>query len=65
MLNPTQILAAAELLKSRPPVLEGTRIIPGSSDRNRYYAQVTAVMRSTKVSDKDVNDFCDRAGVPD
>lgn len=64
-LNETQILAAAELLKSRPPVIEGTRVIPDTAARNDYYQRVRDVMASTKVADSNVNAFCDLCGVPD
>lgn len=64
-LNATQILAATELLKSRPPVIDGTRVIADTVARNGYYQRVRDVMASTKVADHNVNAFCDLCGVPD
>jgi hypothetical protein len=66
MLNATQTLAAAELLKNRPAVIEGTRVIVNDGQRARYYSEVEKVMRSVGIKDQAaVNEFCDLAGVPD
>lgn len=64
-LTPTQTLAAAELLKERPAVIEGTRVIPNAAARANYYNRVTETMRRLRVADHNVNAFCDLAGVPD
>jgi len=62
-LTPSQIIAAAELLKSRPAVIEGTRVIPNTAARNAWYDEVKGVMNRLDV--RAVDEFCDRAGVPD
>lgn len=57
--------AAAECLRKRPPVLDGTRVVLDSALRNAWYAEVRATMLRENVSSKQSSEFCDLAGVPD
>jgi hypothetical protein len=66
MLNPTQTLAAAELLSIRPAVIPGTRAIIDRQACEQWFDNVVAVMRRLDVTKPAaVNAFCDLAGVPD
>jgi hypothetical protein len=58
-----QSAEARVLRHCRPPVLIGTRVIVDDTLRRAWYGQVSDAMNRLNV--KDVNAFCDLAGVPD
>lgn len=58
-------LAARSLRLQRPPVLTGTRVIVDDAQRKAWYEQVTKTMQKLAIPGKQVNAFCDLAGVPD
>lgn len=65
MLTDIQKARAAQLLKERPTVLPGTRVILDAKKQADWFARVNAAMRELKVGTRDVSTFCDLAGVPD
>jgi hypothetical protein len=65
MLNRLQTLAADACLALRPEVVQGTRVIVNNVQRGAFYEHVRNEMKRTKVNERDVCAFCDRAGVPD
>jgi hypothetical protein len=65
MLTEQQRKAARELRTERPPVIEGTNVIPHDGARIRWFDSVTVTMHESGVSSTDVWEFCDIAGVPD
>ncbi len=65
MLTEQQHKTARELRTERPPVIDGTNVIPQDGARKRWYDKVIVAMREGGVASVDVWDFCDIAGVPD
>jgi len=64
MLTDKQKIEASRLAAIRPPVVPGTRYIPNDSERESFYAMVNDAMKGIK-DFRDVQTFCDIAGVPD
>lgn len=66
MLNEKQRAAAVALLAARPEVVPGTRAIINAHECRAWYDEVTRAMGTEGViTDEDVNEFCNTAGVPD
>ena len=65
MLTDLQKKVAEELLASRPAVIPGTRAIVKYEDAVTWHDKVYGAMREYKVETRDVNAFCDIAGVAD
>lgn len=64
-LTDDQRKAAEEMLTARPPVIEGTRVVPDDAARLDWYNKVFTRMHELALTDAQAAEFCDVAGVPD
>ena len=65
LLSTRQRVAAASLLKRRPALVPGTRVVHHDRACELWYELVCSEMRRLGVVDPDqAKEFCDRAGVP-
>jgi hypothetical protein len=66
MLTKNQTAAADALKASRPPVIPGTNAIINADACRGFYTRVNDAMKDLGIDTSQlVNEFCDRAGVPD
>lgn len=66
MLTIMQKASALHCLSIRPPVIEGTRVIPDDTARLQWFDSVMEAMKAQGIKGmRDITEFCDLAGVPD
>ena len=65
-LTKQQAKAASALFQARPAVIPGTRAIIDAEKQRVWFAQVNNALAEHGItSPRDINAFCDLAGVPD
>jgi hypothetical protein len=66
MLTAAQKRAAANLLRERPMTYDNTRVIVDEGQKKAWFDKVYETMKEVGIRTyKDIQKFCDIAGVPD